>query len=75
MEQVANPKWKVEIIPDMEVTISYGAFEVVKWTMDEWLAEGEDLVTTIANAIRMVYEEPDRLLKINEPHIASQRSW
>ena len=47
------------------------ACEVVMWTESEW-KEDPTIVPAIANAIRMAYAEPGKLLEINKKHIDSQ---
>ena len=60
-------------IDNTEITIyDEQGYEVVHWVDTEWM-EDPSIVPAIANAIRMAFEEPERLIKINKKHIDSQK--
>jgi len=44
----------------------YGGPELVTWTQTEW-TEDPSIVLSIANAIKMYYEDYDRLVEICAP--------
>ena len=58
-------------VEEEEVFIEWNDFEVVKWIKDEWI-EDPEICVCIANAIRMAYVDPERLIDINKIHIQSQ---
>ena len=60
-------------IDELHVTVyDEEGYEVVHWVDVEWM-EDPSIVPAIANAIRMASEEPERLIKINQKHINSQK--
>lgn len=63
---------KVNICEE-EITISTeDDIEIVHWTHDEW-EEDPTIIPCIANAIKMAYTDPKKLIGINITHINSQR--
>ena len=67
-------KIKLDVnISNDEVTISMeDGTEIVHWVKDEW-EEDPTVTPCIAVAIKMAYNDPERLIEINRVHIDSQR--
>lgn len=61
----------VEIFTDQITIKTRNGNEVVHWVSDEW-EEDPSITPAIANAIRMAYEEPGALMRMNEAHLRSQ---
>lgn len=48
------------VIGEQDIMILYDGTEVMYWEMNEWV-EDPTVALAAANAVRMAYEEPDKL--------------
>lgn len=63
--------FQVEITINLYVQRLNETYEVCHWVEDEWI-EDPLITPVIANAIRMAYTSPDKLLTLNYDHIKAQ---